>query len=117
MKKLLDCLKKNKLILIIISVILILIIAVVIFGGYGDGVSVSSTQDKTSTEIKLERILSSIEGVGESQVMINQSENGIDGVVIVCRGADNIMVRNDIINAVSTALNIEKNNIAVYAMN
>ena len=37
-------------------------------------------------------------------------------VVIVCRGADNIMTRSDILNVVSTALNIQKNIIAIYAM-
>lgn len=117
MKKLIDCLKNNKIILVISALILALIIAVVMLGGGISGDSVSDMQDKSSTEIKLEQILSSIEGVGDSRVMISESNEGIEGVVIVCRGADNIMVRNDIINAVSTALNVEKNNIAVYAMN
>ena len=49
--------------------------------------------------------------------MINEGENGVLGVVIVCEGANNIMTRNDILNAVSTALNIDKNLIAIYSMN
>ena len=48
--------------------------------------------------------------------MINESENGIPGVVIVCVGADNIMTRNDILNAVSTALDVDKKIIAIYSM-
>lgn len=49
--------------------------------------------------------------------MINEGENGILGVVIVCEGANNLMTRNDILNAVSTALNIDKKIIAIYSMN
>ena len=117
MKKLTDCLKKYKTGLIIAAIIVALVMIVCLSGGVSSNITVNSSTDKSQTEIKLEQILSSIDGVGESMVMINESENGINGVVIVCRGADNIMVRNDIINAVSTALNIKKNIIAVYAMN
>jgi uncharacterized membrane protein len=72
---------------------------------------------QTNTEKKLAEILSNISGVGTAQVMINEGDNGIEGVVIVCSGGNNIMTKNDILNAVSTALNIEKNIIAIYAMN
>lgn len=49
--------------------------------------------------------------------MINESKDGILGVIIVCEGADSIMTKNTILNAVSTALNINKNLIAIYSMN
>ena len=117
MKKTLEFFKANKSVVIIAIIIVLLIVFVLIWGGKNDGLSVNSKSDKTGTEQKLERILSSIDGVGETDVMINEGENGIDGVVIVCRGANNIMIRNDILNAVSTALNIKKNIIAIYAMN
>ena len=48
--------------------------------------------------------------------MITEEEGVVTGVVIVCEGAHRIMVRNDILNAVSTALNINKNIIAIYSM-
>lgn len=117
MKKTIEFLKANKAVLIITGIVVILIVVVMIWGGKSDGLSVNSKVEKTGTEQKLERILSSIDGVGETDVMINEGENGIDGVVIVCRGANNIMTRNNILNAVSTALNIQKNIIAIYAMN
>ena len=63
------------------------------------------------------KILSSIEGVGDTEVMINEGKDGIEGVVIVCRGADSIMVRNNILNAVSTAMKVDKKNIVIYSMN
>lgn len=117
MKKLLDAIKANKTLLIILGLVFVLIAIVVIFYNDGRDQSVSASIGKSDTEVRLESILSSIEGVGESNVMVTEGENGIEGVVIVCKGADNIMTRNDIINVVSTALNIDKKIIAVYAMN
>lgn len=117
MKKAVDFLKNNKAIVIISAIIIALIILVVTVGGGNASISVGTSDEKSKTELKLEQILSSIEGVGDSNVMINEGADGIEGVIIVCRGAGNIMVRNDIINAVATALNIQKNIIAVYAMN
>ncbi len=117
MKKLIEAIKANKTLLIILVLVFALIAIVVIFYDSGGDVSAGTVTDKTQTEIRLEAILSSVEGVGENQVFVTEDEDGIEGVVIVCRGADNIMTRNDILNVVSTALNINKNIIAVYAMN
>lgn len=117
MKKLLEQLKNNKTLLIILALVIVLILIVVFYNDTSSDASTGSFSDKTQTEIKLEGILSSIDGVGESNVMVTEGADGIEGVIIVCQGADNIMTRNDILNAVSTALNIEKNIIAIYAMN
>lgn len=119
MKKLLEFVKVNKTVLIIILLIFTLVLAVVIMNGLNGGETETSntSSEQTSTEKKLSEILSSIAGVGDTQVMINEDDGGINGVIIVCTGANNIMTRNNIINAVSTALNIEKNIIAIYAMN
>ncbi|MBE7088185.1 MAG: hypothetical protein E7370_01480 [Clostridiales bacterium] len=118
MNKLIDYAKKNKTIIIVVIILFALILAL-----YYINTKSSSSQtagdftQKTQTEIKLASILSNIKGVGQSDVMINEGEDGeICGVVIVCTGADNIMVRNDILNAVSTALKVEKNLIAIYSM-
>lgn len=108
--------KKN---IVIIALLLALFVAIA-FALYGSKSSVSTVvadADKTPTEIKLTRILSEIDGVGKAEVMINEGENGINGVIIVCEGAYNIMTRNDILNAVSTALGVDRGNIAIYAMN
>lgn len=117
MKKLVEAIKANKTLLIILALVLILVAIVVIFYDGEESISTSALVDKSNTETRLESILSSIEGVGESNVLVTEGEDGIEGVVIVCRGADNIMTRNDILNVVSTALNIDKNIIAIYAMN
>ena len=113
MKKLIEVLKANKNILVIAAIVLALVVLVVVFNGSGDGEDGAAVSDD---EQRLQTILSHMEGVGESRVMISRGEDGIDGVVIVCDGAENIMTRSDILNAVSTALNIDKNIIAIYAM-
>ncbi len=119
MKKLTDYLKSHKKILII-SVLLVLLIALafVLFGSKNKISSAATgTVNRSETEVKLIRVLSEIDGVGKAEVMINDGKDGVEGVIIVCEGAYNIMTRSDILNAVSTALNIDKNNIAIYAMN
>ena len=120
MKKAVDFLKQNKSALIVLTLLLALIVIAISLGG-GKSKLVTSTasnsQNKSVTELKLEQILSEIKGVGQAEVMINESEDGIEGVIIVCSGANDLMTRNDILNVVTTALNVKGNNIAIYAMN
>ena len=122
MKKAVDFLKRNRNALIVLVLLIALIIIAIAFRGKGV-FGVSSTQanyisdNKSQTEIKLERILSEIDGVGKVEVMISEGADGIEGVIVVCSGANSIMTRNDIINAVTTLLKVKGNNIAIYAMN
>ncbi|MDE5729195.1 MAG: hypothetical protein K2I20_03365 [Clostridia bacterium] len=119
MRKVLDYVKDNKKIIIVVALIIILIGAVYLInvGAKGKGNSSSVSAEKSPAETKLTSILSSIEGVGATDVMITETDGKIAGVVIVCEGANNIMVKNDILNAVATALNIDKKIIAIYSMN
>lgn len=121
MQKVLDFVKANKKIIVVVVLIIVLVGTIYFINkstkDAGDATSAGSLQNKTETEAKLIKILSSIEGVGDTDVMINESKDGIEGVVIVCRGADNIMTKNTILNAVATALNIDRKNIAIYSMN
>lgn len=114
MKNIISLIKSNKVVIIVVSIILILVISVSLFNNKPKQTAVINTH--TQTEIKLCDILNKIEGVGKADVMIKENGETIEGVVVVCRGGDNIMTRNDILNAVSTALNIDKNIIAIYAM-
>lgn len=115
MKKFFEALKANRTLLIILVIVFALIAVVVVF--YDDDVSAGAQADKTSTEVKIESMLSRIDGVGENEVFVTETDGEIEGIVVVCSGADSIMTRNDIINALSTILDINKNIIAVYAMN
>lgn len=120
MSKTTEYIRQHKSVLII-ALLLAALIAAAIFL-YGGNLSSSSSQtdltsNRSEKEIKLMRILSEMEGVGDSEVMIYEDDGEIQGVVVVCEGADSIMTRNDILNAVSCALKIEKSYIAIYAMN
>ena len=120
MKKTLAYLKENKKILLIaVLLIALVLLAFLLYGSKGKVTTAASqpTTERTAPETKLMRILSEIDGVGQAEVMINESENGVEGVIIVCEGANSLMTRNDVINAVVTALKVNKNNIAIYAMN
>ncbi len=118
MRKVLDYVKENKKIIIVVVLIVILIGAVYLIDKLKKPSSSidASSAPKSATEIKLTGILSNIDGVGNTDVMINESDGQILGVVIVCQGADNIMTRSNILNAVSTALKINKDIIAIYSM-
>ena len=117
MRKVIDYVKKNKKIIIVVLLLAILIGTVYIIDkGKTNSSSAVSNSAKSATEVKLTEILSSIDGVGKTDVMITEEEGKIVGVVIVCEGADNLMTRSDILNAVSTALNIDKKIIAIYSL-
>ncbi len=119
MRKVLNFVNDNKKIIIVVILIIVLVGTIYFINKATNKTTQTSaiTGEKSSTEVKLTGILSSIDGVGATDVMINEGENGVLGVVIVCEGANNIMTRNNILNAVSTALNIDKNLIAIYSMN
>ena len=118
MRKVLNFVNANKKIIIVVILIIVLVGTIYFLNkGNKKEVAATSTTEKSATELKLTAILSSISGVGATDVMINESEDGILGVVIVCEGANNIMTKNDILNAVSTALNVDKKIIAIYSMN
>lgn len=74
----------------------------------------AATAMMSDTEQKIGRILSEIEGVGEADVMINESEEGIIGAIVVCEGANDLWVVIDIREAVASALGTEERNVKVY---
>ena len=118
MRKVIDYVKKNKKIIIVVLLIAILIGTVYIIDkGRSSATSPTATNSaKSETELRLKSILSSIDGVGSTDVMITENEGEITGVVIVCEGANNLMTRSNILNAVSTVLNVDKKIIAIYSL-
>lgn len=119
MRKVLNFVNDNKKIIVVVILIIVLVGTIYFLnkGSEKKATSAPAATEKSQTEVKLTSILSSIEGVGTTDVMINESEEGILGVIIVCEGANSLMTRSNIINAVSTALNIDKKIIAIYSMN
>ena len=83
---------------------------------------------KTSLEVRLEEVLSQVEGVGKVQVMVmtgeekdsqsfySSKENVVTGVLIAAQGADNSVVSRNIVEAVMALFQIEAHKIKVMKM-
>ena len=68
-------------------------------------------------EIRLERILSQMEGVGDINVLINKDgSDNINGVLIVAEGAADISVQLELQDAVSRLLDIDISRIEIVRM-
>ena len=70
----------------------------------------------TSQEIKLSRVLSRIEGVGEAYVLLAENpgrDKGWAGAVVVCRGAPSPQVRLRVVETVSAYTGLRADRIVV----
>lgn len=94
---------------------LALILLVVVWQVFG-------VKDKTAVkeitysekEIKVARMLTEMEGVGDVEVMIYEGEEGVESVVVLCDGATDLRVIISVREAVATALGTEEKRIKVY---
>lgn len=93
--------KKNEIIKISVIAALALLLLFAVYKVFYTESS-DSKSCYTQEETRLCNILSEIEGVGEVSVIINSTEDGA-GVVVVCEGADDLLVRSEILQAVRIA--------------
>jgi len=82
----------------------------------------------TEEEIRLEEILSQMKGVGDTNVMItyqnaeaadtvfsgSNTDRKVEGVIVAAEGAGDIIIKNNIINAVATVFDIPVSNVVVF---
>ena len=83
-----------------------------IFGSEKEVEETASTLSQT--EEKISRLLEEMDGVGEASVMICETEEGVQGAVVVCEGANNLQVIMDIREAVASALGTKEKSVKVY---
>lgn len=101
-------------ILLLCALALILLIAVwIIFYGEDDQTSLTATTG-SENEIKVSRLLQEIDGVGEASVMICETEEGVESVVVVCEGANDLQVIMNVREAVAAALGTEEKAVKIY---
>ncbi len=101
----------------IIIIIFIIAIGLIIYSSVMTSLSAKddgATSVMTSDEQRLSAILSNIDGAGEVETMITQSDGKIVGVIVIADGARDIAVRLRLMDAASTALGIDKNLVNVY---
>ena len=90
----------------------LLFVAWIIFNGEGKTNSASAAL--TENEQKISRLLENIEGVGEAEVMIYETEEGVQGAVVVCEGANDFFVVIKVREAVAAALGTEEKAVKIY---
>ena len=98
-----------------IAVVVLLLLILVFFAFQGeDEKSKNVMSQGTETEQKLAAILGEIEGVGEVQVMIGETEGGQKSVVVVCDGARSLQVIMDVREAAAAAVGTHQNQVKIY---
>ena len=68
----------------------------------------------TQVEQNVSALLGQIDGVGEAEVMIYQTEDGVQSVVVVCEGAKDLQVIINVREAVAAALGTQEKAVKVY---
>ncbi len=74
----------------------------------------TQTATLTESEQKVVRILEEIDGVGKASVAVCETEDGVESVVVVCEGANDLRVVMDVREAVATALGTKQNSVKIY---
>lgn len=76
-----------------------------------------ATQQTSSEESRISRVLSAMAGAGHTEVAVYRDENSVPcGAVVVAEGADSIAVRLRLCEAVSTLLGLDTSAVAVYPL-
>lgn len=75
---------------------------------------VATVAEMNETEQRISGILEQIDGVGKADVMICETEDGVQGVVVVCEGARDFQVLINIREAVAVALGTEEKDVKIY---
>lgn len=75
-----------------------------------DAITVSATE----TEQKVIRLLEEIDGVGDANVIVYETEEGVKNVVVVCEGANDLRVVMNVREAVAAALGTEEKAVKIY---
>ena len=78
-----------------------------------DTQNVSNVQP-TATEVRVMQLLQEIDGVGDANVMIYETEEGIQSVAVVCEGGNDFRVIMNVRGAVAAALGTNEKIIKVY---
>ncbi len=98
----------------IILVVFIIAIALIIYSS----VMTSNVEDvgvMNEDEMRLNAILSSIDGVGEVESMITVKDGDIVGVLVIAEGGDNPLIRLRLIDASASALGVDKSIVSVFS--
>lgn len=80
----------------------------------GEEGKTASVVSGSESEEKISRLLQEIDGVGDANVMICETEEGVQSVVVVCEGAKDLQVVLNVREAVAAALGTEEKAVKIY---
>lgn len=109
--------KTKELMVKVIAVLIIISVALLSFDVFtSDTDERKQIIDETvDTETALCNILTDINGVGEVDVMLQYDEDEqISGVIVTAEGAENPVIKNDLVNAVRAVFNIPVSSVMVF---
>lgn len=101
----------------IIAVLIILSVALLSFDVFTENTDERKQiiDETVDTETALCNILTDIKGVGEVDVMLQYDEDEqISGVIVTAEGAENPVIKNDLVNAVRAVFNIPVSSVMVF---
>lgn len=70
--------------------------------------------EQTEAEWKIKRLLEEIDGVGEAEVAVCETEDGVQSVVVVCEGANDLRVIMTVREAVASAVGTQEKSVKIY---
>lgn len=106
---------RSKKLRLIISAIIIAL-ALIIYSGVSEKKTEEVSTVMDAEETRLSKVLSSIEGAGQVEVMIVREDGVVTGVLVVAEGAKDIGVMLKLLDATSTVMGVDKSVVEVYQM-
>lgn len=79
-----------------------------------EGILTSVQYEQTEAEWKIKRLLEEIDGVGEAEVAVCETEDGVQSVVVVCEGANDLRVIMTVREAVASAVGTQEKSVKIY---
>lgn len=106
--------RKDWIIFGIIALVLLLAVYFVFQDKESKSVMTATEYTQTETEWKIQRLLEEIDGVGDAEVVVCETEAGVQSVVVVCEGARDLQVIMTIREAVASAVGTQEKSVKIY---
>lgn len=110
MKRITEAFKGARKLEWVLALILVAIAVVILLE---QGISPGSVASED--ELRLERLLSQIDGTGQVSVLLSGKEGEYNGCVVIAEGADDVRIFLKLQRAIQTAMNIPAENIEIIA--
>lgn len=109
--------KVKDLMIKVIAVLIILSVALLSFDVFTENTDERKQiiDETVDTETELCNILTDINGVGDVDVMLQYDEDAkISGVIVTAEGAEDPVIKNNLVNAVRAVFNIPVSSVVVF---